>query len=156
MADRIRLIDPADLERSLTTDSGPIDEGLSTWVIELVSAAALEITKRAWADPLDVPPGAMAVLALAARRLYTNPDRFTREQSGDYSYGLDATVTKADIFTPNEAKTLGEYRAVQRPKGIGTIGVRRGDVSRPTHAYVPDGTERGFPWYADDEGGLLR
>lgn len=156
MADRIRLIDTADLERSLSSDAGPFDDGLASWAIELVSAAALDITKRHWTDPLDVPPGAMAVLALAARRLYTNPDRFTREQSGDYSYGLDATVTKSDIFTPNEVKTLVAYRAVQRPKGIGTIGVRRGDVTRPTHAYVPDGTTRGFPWYADDEGDLLR
>lgn len=147
MVDRVRLIDLADLERSLPSDAGPVDEGLAVWVIEMVSAAALDITKRPWADPLDVPPGAMAVLALAARRLYTNPDRFTREQSGDYSYGLDASVTKADIFTPNELKTLGEYRAVQRVKGLGTVGVTRGDVCAPSHAYVPDGSEFGFPWY---------
>lgn len=147
MADRVRLIDPADLERSLPSDAGPVDEGLAVWVIEMVSAAALDITKRPWTDPLDVPPGAMAVLALAARRLYTNPDRFTREQSGDYSYGLDASVTKADIFTPNEVKTLGEYRAVQRVKGLGTVGVTRGDVCAPSTVYVPDGSEFGFPWY---------
>lgn len=152
VADRVHLIDLADLERSLSSDAGPLDEGLATWVIEMVSAAALDITRRSWTDPLDVPPGATAVLSLAARRLYTNPDRFTREASGDYSYGLDATVTKADIFTPNEVKTLGEYRPVARPKGIGTIGTRRGDVERLGTRYVPDGTEFGFPWY---EGGEL-
>ena len=150
MADRVRLIDPVDLERSLSSDAGPLDEGLATWVIEMVSAAALDITRRHWSDPLDVPPGATAVLALAARRLYTNPDRFTRESSGDYSYGLDATVTKADIFTPNEIRTLQEWRVSQRPKGIGTIGTRRGDAPRTNVAYVPDGSEFGFPWWGDD------
>lgn len=150
MADRVRLIDPVDLERSLSSDAGPLDEGLATWVIEMVSAAALDITRRHWSDPLDVPPGAMAVLALAARRLYTNPDRFTRESSGDYSYGLDATVTKADIFTPNEIRTLQEWRVSQRPKGIGTIGTRRSDVKPIGTRYVPDGSEFGFPWWGDD------
>lgn len=150
MADRVRLIDPVDLERSLTSDSGPMDEGLAGWVVEMVSAAALDITRRSWSDPLDVPPGATAVLALAARRLYTNPDRFTREAEGDYSYGLDATVTKADIFTPNEIRTLQEYRTSQKPRGIGTVGTRRGDVPAMSTRYVPDGSRYGFPWYEGD------
>lgn len=148
--ERVRLIDPVDLERSLSSDHGPMDEGLAAWAIEMVSAAALDITRRSWTGPLDVPPGAMAVLALATRRLYTNPDRFTREQEGDYSYGLDATVTKAAIFTPDEAKILGEYRAVQRPRGIGTISTYRGDLPRTSTRYVPDGTEYGLPWYEGD------
>lgn len=147
---RVRLVDVADLERSLSSDYGPLDEGLADWAIELVSAAALDITKAKWADPLDVPPGAMAVLALATRRLYTNPDRFTRESEGDYSYGLDATVTKADIFTPAERATLLEYQAgPARVKGLGTIGTYRGDMYGHRTGYVPDGTRYGFPWYAD-------
>lgn len=148
---RVRLVDVADLERSLSSDYGPLDEGLADWAIELVSAAALDITKARWADPMDVPPGAMAVLALATRRLYTNPDRFTRESEGDYSYGLDATVTKADIFTPAERATLLEYQAGPvRVKGLGTIGTYRGDAYMSSTRYVPDGTRYGFPWYAED------
>lgn len=150
--DRVRLVDVADLDRSLSSDYGVLDEGLADWAIEVVSAAALDITKARWADPMDVPPGAMAVLALATRRLYTNPDRFTREAEGDYSYGLDATVTKADIFTPSERATLLEYRAgAQRVKGIGTIGTYRGDAYGPQTRYVPDGSAYGFPWYAEGD-----
>lgn len=147
---RVQLIGLVDLERSLSSDHGPMDEGLAVWSIEMVSAAALDITKRSWSGPLDVPPGAMAVLALSTRRLYTNPDRFTREAEGDYSYGLDATVTKSDIFTPNEEATLREYRRAQRPKGIGTIGTYRGDSCGGSTRYVPDGSRRGFPWYEGD------
>ncbi len=147
---RVRLIDPADLERSLSSDSGPMDQSLAGWVIDMVSAAALDLTRRDWNSPLDVPPGAMAVLALAARRLYTNPDRFTRESEGDYSYGLDATVTKADIFTPSERATLLEYRGARRMRGIGTLGTYRGDTYASGTRYVPDGTAYGFPWYAEE------
>lgn len=151
--DRIQLVEVSDLERSLSSDYGPLDEGLAQWAIEMVSAAARDITRASWVGPLDVPPGAMAVLALATRRLYTNPDRFTREAEGDYSYGLDATVTKADIFTPSERATLLEYRqGPSRVKGLGTIGTYRGDMGMGRTGYVPDGTVYGFPWYAEDGG----
>lgn len=147
---RVTLIEMADLERAVTGDHGHIDHGLATWAIEMVSAAAIDLTRQTWTDPSEVPPGAMAVLALACRRLYTNPDRYTRESEGEYSYGLDATVTKADIFTPNERSTLMEYRRGRRVSGIGTLGVYRGDVSPTGTRYVPDGTARGFPWYSED------
>ncbi|RAV34252.1 hypothetical protein [Corynebacterium heidelbergense] len=149
--DRIRLVDLADLERSLTSDSGPIDHGLAAWVIEVVSAAALDITRRDWASSMDVPPGAMAVLALACRRLYTNPDRYTREAEGDYSYGLDPSVTSADIFTASERATLREYRGARRSTGLGTVSTYRGDLGTTGTRYVPDGTEFRFPWYAEGE-----
>lgn len=150
--ERTRLVEMADLERSLSSDYGSLDQGLAAWAIEMVSAAALDLTRREWRSPADVPPGAMAVLGMATRRMYTNPDRFTREAEGDYSYGLDATVTKADIFTPNERRTLLEYRSARRASGIGTMGTYRGDVGRTGTRYVPDGTAYGFPWYSDDEG----
>lgn len=150
--ERIRLVDVSDLERSLSSDYGPLDEGLAQWSIEMVSAAALDITKASWTSPLDVPPGAMAVLALAVRRLYTNPDRFTRESEGDYSYGLDASVTKADIFTAPERATLAEYRAgVKRVRGLGTISTYRGDMRIGRTVYVPDGTRYGFPWLDESD-----
>lgn len=147
---RVRLLELADLERSLASDSGAFDERLAMWVIEIVSAAALDITKRDWSSALDVPPGAMYVMALAARRLYTNPDRFTREAEGDYSYGLDATVTKADVFTPNEKARLQEYAGIRKLKGIGTLGTYRGDIAVSDTVYVPDGSRYGFPWYGEE------
>lgn len=146
--ERIQLVDVADLERSLSSDYGVLDEGLAQWAIDMVSAAALDITKASWQSPLDVPPGAMAVLAMATRRLYVNPDRFTRESEGDYSYAFDSTVTKADIFTPPEKATLLEYRAgAARVRGLGTVGTYRGDMGLCTTCYVPDGTAHGFPWW---------
>lgn len=145
----IRLLAVEDLQRSLSSDNGPLDSGLAEWAIEIVSAAAVDVTGASWASPDDVPPGVLAVLGLAVRRLYTNPDRFTRESEGDYSYGLDSSVTKSDVFTPSERATLLQYRVSRRPRGIGTIGTTRGDPRLSTR-YVPDGTENGFPWYADE------
>lgn len=151
MANRVMLVEDADLERSLSRDSGPIDAGLARWAIEVVSAKALELTGRtgSWVIPEDVPAGAAATIGVACRRLYTNPDRYTREAEGDYSYGLDASVTKADIFTASEERSLREYSANRTPrvKGIGTLSTYRGDAHEPTTVYVPDGTRAGFPWY---------
>ena len=148
MATRPLLVDPADLVRSIPgSDSGPIDDGLVRWAIETVSGRALAIVGRPWAKPSDVPNGVYPVLNVAARRLYVNPDRFTREAEGDYSYGLDASVTKASIFTPDEEAALRECRGDARPSGIGTMSVRRGDVGEPRTVYVPDGTRYGFPWW---------
>lgn len=151
MTERVKLVDVADLERSLPSAAGVLDEGLAAWAIEVVSAAALSLTRRDWSSPLDVPPGAMAVLAMATRRLYTNPDRMTREAEGDYSYGLDSSVTKAAIFTPEEEKRLAEYRLDRKPKGLGTISTYRGDGYYSGTRYVPDGTEYGFPWWSEGD-----
>ncbi|MGO2665704.1 hypothetical protein ACTXK0_05265 [Corynebacterium variabile] len=137
---RSRLIDAADLERSIGSDAA-LDAGLATWAIEMVSAAALALTRQNWSEPDAVPAGAMAVMALAARRLYSNPDNFTREQSGDYSYGLDSSVTKADIFTASEKAQLREYAAARRIQGLATVGVTAGYVETPEVAYAP--TRRG-------------
>lgn len=133
-----KLIHVHDLERSLPSDS-PFDARLACWVIEIVSAAALSLTGRSWSVPEDVPPGVMAVLALAARRQYTNPDRFTRESEGDYSYGLDRSVTSADIFTAAEQKTLLSFRKIKSPKGLQTMSTRREDAGLVETVYVPAG-----------------
>lgn len=147
---KVRLIDIEDLQRSLTVDAGVFNQGLAVWSIEVVSAAALQITGRNWKEPLDVPPGAMAVLALAVRRLYTNPDRFTREAEGDYSYGLDASVTKASIFTPDEKAVLEEFSTKRRLAGLASVSTFRGDLRCGDTIYVPDGTVYGFPWYREE------
>jgi hypothetical protein len=147
-----RLVATADLERSLTNDAGPLDMGLALWAIDVVSAKAVELTGRAWLVPDDVPAGARATMGVAARRLYTNPDRYTREADGSYSYGLDPSVTTADIFTAPEAASLRTY-AVRAPRvrGLGTVSTYRGDVGEPRTVRVPDGTAEGFPWYNVDD-----
>lgn len=152
MAAHIQLLDVTDLQRSLPSDAGPFDEGLAQWAIDMVSSSAVEITRQDWSVPADVPAGVVVVLAMAARRLYTNPDRFTREAEGDYSYAFDATVTKADVFTPAEIATLRDHSAAPKVKGLGTIGTYRGDLRQTSTVYVPDGTSTGFPWYDEGSG----
>lgn len=152
MAVKPELLDLEDLERSLPSDAGQFDTGLARWAIEMVSAAAVEITRQQWQVSADVPPGVMVVLAMAARRLYVNPDRFTREAEGDYSYAFDATVTKADVFTPAEIATLRDHSTAPKVKGLGTIGTYRGDLRSTSTIYVPDGTATGFPWYEEGSG----
>lgn len=122
-----RLLTEDDLERSLGSGADVFDVALAQWAIDMVSAAALHITRQTWAHPEDVPPGALVVLAMAARRLYTNPDRFTRESEGDYSYSLDPSVTGAEVFTTSELHILNDFvLQPSRATGIGTLGVTRG------------------------------
>ena len=148
--DRPSLIDPADLERSLSDDHGPLDEGLATWAIHTVSAVALDLTGQSWETTLDVPAAAAAVMGLAARRLYTNPDRYTRVAEGDSSLGYDASVTGADVFTPSEVATLQRHRRTRRarPTGLGTVSTTRGD-DRLSDETVPSQGGEPFPWYRD-------
>lgn len=126
----VNLINPDDLKRSLPKDEAEaFDADFGRWVIDIVSAAALHETRQAWKTPDDVPSGVVPVLALACRRLYTNPDRFTRESDGSYSYGLDESVTKAGIFTADQLAILHDYRAgVAKITGLGTVSTYRGDL----------------------------
>jgi hypothetical protein len=140
------------LKRSLT-DAVQYDAALAEWSIEVVSNTARLIANRHDWTPETVPPAVQTVAGLAARRLYTNPDRFTRESSGDYSYGLDPSVTNADVFTETERGTLLTYRPARSTGGLKTIATTRSDADAPS-GYVPDGTAYGFPWYADDAGTL--
>lgn len=146
------LITPESLQQSLT-DSARFDAGLATWALTVVSNTARLLSSRHDWTAESVPPAVQAVVSLASRRLYTNPDRMTREASGDYSYGLDATVTKADVFTPTEISTLRSYSPSRRTGGLRVVATKREDTSTPHSGYVPDGSDHGFPWY-DTAGGV--
>lgn len=126
----VKLISSDDLKRSLPQEeAATFDTEFAAWVIEMVSAAALHETKQTWSQPEDLPAGVVPVLAIAARRLYTNPDRFTRESDGSYSYGLDSSVTKSEIFTPDQLAILRDYATTTtKIKGFGTISTYRGDM----------------------------
>lgn len=146
------LITPEDLQRSLASSAG-FDRGLASWALEVVSNTARLVANRQDWTPDNVPPAIQAVVSLAARRLYTNPDRMTREADGDYSYGLDSSVTNADVFTPTETATLRQYSPTRKTGGLRIVSTTRGDAHLPS-GRVPDGTAHGFPWYADDQGGV--
>lgn len=141
------LISSDDLALSLT-DVHVLDEGLAQWAVQTVSDMARDLAGRQWTAE-DVPGAARAIIGLAARRLYANPDRFVRETTPEYGYALDPSVTSADIFTPTEQARLRRFAAPRRTGGLTTISTTRepldgfgsGDV------YVPDGTTTGFPWY---------
>ena len=81
-----------------------------------------------------------SILTLAARRLYTNPDRFNREGEGGYYYGLDESVTNAEIFTLSEEKRLQKFATDEVLNGLkkpvlGTVGIYRGDATEPQHRW---------------------
>lgn len=147
------IVSPEDLQRSLT-DNLTFDLGLAEWALETVSAAARDIARRPEWTAENTPPGVIAVVGLAARRLYTNPDRMTRENDGDYGYALDSSVTNAAIFTPSEIGTLRRYAPGQRTGGLRTLATTRDESPGAPHGYVPDGTAHGFPWYGDSSGGV--
>lgn len=149
------LVTPESLRRSLG-DAVTFDDALADWAIEVVSNTAKLIANRSTWTQETVPPAVESVISLASRRLYTNPDRFTRESDGDYSYGLDPSVTNADVFTDTERGTLLGYRKTRTTGGLTTLSTTRGDAYAPS-GYVPDGTRYGFPWYAEDvTGGWMR
>lgn len=145
------LITLDDLQATLT-DAATFDMDLGSWVLEVVSNTARLVANRTDWTLENVPPEVQSVVSLAARRLYTNPDRFTRESSGDYSYGLDPSVTNADVFTPTELGYLRKYAPARRTGGLSTLSTTRGDAGAPSSGYVPDGSATGFPWYATDTG----
>lgn len=144
------LISPESLRRSLG-DAVSFDEALADWALEVVSNTARLIANRQSWTLDNVPPAVQSVVSLAARRLYTNPDRFKSESDGDYSYSLDASVTNADVFTEGERGVLLGYRAARRTGGLVVLSTSRGDAAEPD-GYVPDGTQYGFPWYAGGFG----
>lgn len=145
------LISVEYLQSSLA-DAARFDIGLAHWAIDVVSNTARVIASQPEWDLESVPPAVETVISLAARRLYTNPDRFTRESSADYSYGLDPSVTHADVFTPTEIGTLRTYAPGRKTGGLTTLSTTREEPSLSRNGYVPDGTEFGFPWYGG--GGL--
>lgn len=142
------LVTPESLRRSLG-DAVTFDDALADWALEVVSNTARLVANRSSWTADNVPPAVQSIVSLAARRLYTNPDRFTREADGDYSYGLDSSVTNADVFTETERGVLVGYRAQNRTGNVMTLSTTRGDAYQPT-GYVPDGTRYGFPWYGGD------
>lgn len=149
----LHLIDITYLQQSLT-DSTDFDIGLANWALDVVSEHARLVASRPTWTRETVPPGVATVVSLAARRLYTNPDRFTNESSADYSYRLDSSVTSADIFTPSEIGALLKFAPGRSTGKLRTVATRRGDSLQPS-GYVPDGTRYGFPWYPDDNDGWI-
>lgn len=141
--------------RSTLADQVEFDEDLAAWAIEVVSNTARLVANRVGWTAETVPAAVRSVVSLAARRLYTNPDRFTRESSGDYSYALDSSVTNADVFTPTEIGTLRRFAPGVHRGGLCTLSTTRGDGYQ-LDGYVPDGGFIGFPWYADGDVGGLR
>lgn len=131
-------------------DQTEYDTGLAAWAIEVVSNTARLVANRMDWTAGTIPAVVKSTVSLAARRLYTNPDRFTRENSGDYGYSLDPSVTNADVFTPTELATLRKYAPQSNQGGLRTISTTRGDAYAPDGTeYVPDGNPyyHGFPWY---------
>lgn len=127
MTTDVRYVTVDELSASLT-DVHVLDEGLADWACTTVTALAASITRRAWSADA-VPPPVRAICGLAARRLYANPDRFTRENTPEYGYALDASVTSADIFTPSEVARLRTYAPAATVGGLRVVSTTRGDLA---------------------------
>ena len=139
------------------TDQTELDTGLANWAIEVVSNTARLVANRLSWTADNVPEAVRSIVSMAARRLYTNPDRFTRENSGDYGYSLDPSVTNADVFTPGELGILRKFSPSRQSGGLRVLSTTRGDAHYPEGtAYVPDGNPHyhGFPWYVAGDTGV--
>ncbi|APT90499.1 hypothetical protein CSPHI_05000 [Corynebacterium sphenisci DSM 44792] len=125
------LITPEALAASLT-DNLVFDRGLAEWAIGVVSDTARDIAGRPEWEPDTCPAAVLAIIGLAARRLYTNPDRMTRENDGDYGYALDSSVTDAAVFTPSEQGRLRRFAPGAAAGGLRVVSTTRGDAAAPS------------------------
>lgn len=114
----------ARLGREFTEDETPRAEAL----LEDASALVRDVAGRTWIDPdtelLEPVPGSIRWVVLrAAERAVRNPDGFSSESAGDYSY--QRTGVEPGVYL-----TEGEERAIRRAvgkTGLWTQPVTRGD-----------------------------
>ncbi|MBS4104309.1 hypothetical protein [Tsukamurella paurometabola] len=98
-----------------------VDVPRAELIIETLSAVVLGYTGRTW-DASNVPGDVRAVLLAAARREYTNPNRWTNVDKGAYKAARAPEAVTADLFTRTELSTLSRFR---RTPGLHVIGSYR-------------------------------
>lgn len=134
----------SDVETRLGRVFAPAETARPQAVLDDASALVRAEAGRSWADPitgalLDVPPAIRAVVARVAIRAIENPEGFTAESGGDYSYsrkGVEDGVYLAD-------RELRIIRRVVGRTGLWTQPVERGDLFAYNTGWVNDqyGTE---------------
>lgn len=143
------LVSPIDLQvwlaRDFTTDSEKLRADA---VVQAVSALVRSQTGRTWVegDALQgVPEDVRMVTLQVAARLWNNPDGYTAERLGDYSYTLPASAVTGMTLTAAERAILGRYRL--RGAGLWSLSTTREDPVAD-EVYVPVVGAPPFPWYS--------
>ncbi|GAA2068462.1 hypothetical protein [Williamsia deligens] len=87
-----------------------------------VSARARSVAEQAWTDPTKVPDAVVTVVLAAARRIFTNPDRYLSNMAGTFQATLVNGDFNGDIFLPGE---LDELRKHQPAPGIWVLSTHQ-------------------------------
>lgn|SRR5690606_2766567 len=131
----------ADLEARLGREFDETETARATALLEDASALVRDVAGKTWIDPeteelLPVPGSIRWVVLRAAERAVRNPEGFSAESAGDYSY--QRTGVQPGIYL-----TEGEERAIRR--AIGKAGLWTQPVTRNEHLY-------NTLWYEDSFG----
>lgn len=88
-----------------TTFSSDDDER-ATALLDALEGDAVDIGDSTWTDT-TVPARVQTIIKNAARRAFANPDGFTSETIGSYTYRREAAgVVGTGFFTPFEVRVL--------------------------------------------------
>lgn len=142
------LVDPEDLAEWLERPVASL--GPRAWaVVSAASSVVRSYASRTWITngALDVvPDDVKTVTVQLAARTFNNPDGYSTERLGDYSYGLPASAVTGLALTSAEKAILGRYRS--SGSGLWSLSTTREDPAADT-AWVPVVGAPPFPWYSD-------
>lgn len=124
----------ARLGRSLE-DNTP-DRARAEAALEDVSARARSVADQSWTDPEKVPDAVVTVVLAAARRIFTNPDRYLSNMAGTFQATLVNGDFNGDIFMQGELLELRKHQPKPGIWVLGTYTEPREDISR---RYFNDG-----------------
>jgi hypothetical protein len=110
------------------------DLGRVAALLDDASALVYDVAGTSWATPQEVPGTIRYVVLRAVERAFRNPDGFSAESDGDYSY--QRTGVEPGIYL-----TPGEEKAIRRALGRGglwTQPTERGDMCLHDTVWVND------------------
>lgn len=117
-----------------TFDQSSPDLGRVAALLDDASALVYDVAGTTWTTPQEVPATIRYVVLRAVERAYRNPDGFSAESDGDYSY--QRTGVEPGIYlTPGEEKAI--RRAMGRT-GLWTQPLYRGDMCVANTVWVED------------------
>lgn len=131
----------ADLEGWLGSPVGA-DAARAEAVLDAVSSLVRSEAGRTW-EGEAVPDDVATVTLTAAARVFRNPDGYSAERVGSYSYQFSGGADGLSL-TREERAIVARYRTT--PRGLWSQSVTRGDGA-PTTVFVPVVGAPPFPWY---------
>lgn len=103
-----------------------------------------------WADPGTCPAAVVTVVLQVARRVFANPDGYSSESDGDYTYRRDADSSTL-YLTDKEAEIVRRYRPNPggAVRGLWTLPTTRGECGGSGFVYTNDSLDP-VPWYPEE------